>query len=308
LGIRQSWFFCCQRVSGGWITLDKWRARGPKIPDYAISRFSRIYVVLVPALIVGYALDYAGMTWFNGAELYTNSIKYDVGSLSSSVELRLGLKAFIGNFLMLETVAVDSLGSNGPLRSLAYDRWYYCLFCLVVGGVLSKGWLRILMLLCVPVFIWALPTNLFLLGMIWLMGVATYFVVKNAKFAPKPIVGVIVSIVALIAAVLSQNPDNQHHPEWMWTSFARDCIVAVAFCFALLCFAHTDKRWFRSYFHQWAAGFSYSIYLFHFPAMLFLVAAANHLFGWPFLMPPSPRSRASYGFSCPPPPRRTVID
>jgi peptidoglycan/LPS O-acetylase OafA/YrhL len=210
--------------------------------------------------------------------------------LSSSVELRLGLKTFIGNFLMLETVAVESLGSNGPLWSLAYEWWYYCLFCLVVGGVLSKGWLRVLMLLCLPVFIWALPTNLFLLGVIWLMGIASYFVVKNAKFAPKPIVGVIVSIVALIAAALSQNPDNLHHPESMWASFARDCIVAAAFCFALLCFARADKRWFQSSFHQWAAGFSYSIYLFHFPTMLFFVAAANHLFGWPFLMPPSPRS------------------
>jgi peptidoglycan/LPS O-acetylase OafA/YrhL len=283
-------FFVVSGYLVGGITLDKWLARGPNIPDYAISRFSRIYVVLVPALIIGYALDYAGMTWFNGAELYTNSIKYDVGSLSSSVELRLGLKAFIGNVLMLETVAVESLGSNGPLWSLAYEWWYYCLFCLVVGGVLSKGWLRVLMLLCLPVFIWALPTNLFVLGVIWLMGIATYFAVKKAKFPPTPVVGLVVLIVALIAAVLSQNPDNLHHPESMWASFARDCIVALALCFALLCFARADGRWFQGSFHQWAAGFSYSICLFHFPMMLFLVAAANNLFGWPFLMPPSLRS------------------
>lgn len=280
-------FFVVSGYLVGGITLDKWLSRGPNIVDYAINRFSRIYVVLVPALVVGYLLDYAGMTWFNSAELYTNSIKYDVGSLSSSIALRLGLKTFVGNIFMLETVVVDSLGSNGPLWSLAFEWWYYCLFCLVVGGALLKGWLRILAVVTLPVFVWVLPASLFLWGTIWLMGIATYFIVKRAKSTPHPLIGVAVLIGSLIVAVWTQNPDNLHNPESMWVAFARDCVVAIAFCFALFCYGRAERGGPSSPLHHRAADFSYTMYLLHFPAMLFIVAAANHLSGWPFLMEPS---------------------
>jgi peptidoglycan/LPS O-acetylase OafA/YrhL len=40
-------------------------------------------------------------------------------------------------------------------------------------------------------------------------------------------------------------------------------------------------------FHKWAAGFSYTMYLVHFPIFLFLGAAANQFLGWPILSSPS---------------------
>jgi peptidoglycan/LPS O-acetylase OafA/YrhL len=185
---------------------------------------------------------------------------------------------------MLETVVVNSLGSNGPLWSLAFEWWYYCLFCLFVGGLLSRGWLRLVMLGVLPIFVWALPSSLFLWMLIWLMGIATYFIVKRARSTPNPIIGCAVLILVLIIAVLSQNPDNLHNPEPKWMAFSRDCVVALAFCFTLYCFGRAERGLMNSSFHHWAADFSYTMYLLHFPAMLFIVAAANHLFGWPFLM------------------------
>jgi peptidoglycan/LPS O-acetylase OafA/YrhL len=55
----------------------------------------------------------------------------------------LGFSTFVGNLLQLQTIVVSSLGSNGPLWSLANEWWYYVLFgfCMIVyrpGGMLTR--------------------------------------------------------------------------------------------------------------------------------------------------------------------------
>ena len=67
--------------------------------DYAIDRFARIWVPLVPALILSVAL---------GA--------HSEGTLT-----------WIGNLLGLQGVLVPTFGGNGPLWSLAYEIWFYVL-------------------------------------------------------------------------------------------------------------------------------------------------------------------------------------
>jgi peptidoglycan/LPS O-acetylase OafA/YrhL len=109
----------------GGTTLAKWRDRGVDLLGYSAARFSRIYIVLVPALALGYLLDTLGLRYFDA---YAHLGSLNIGSLDN-VEPRLGVKQLVGNFLMLQGTATEVLGSNGPLWSLAYEWWYYCLSC-----------------------------------------------------------------------------------------------------------------------------------------------------------------------------------
>jgi peptidoglycan/LPS O-acetylase OafA/YrhL len=44
--------------------------------DYSVQRFSRIYTVLIPALIVGYMLDWSGIAFFNASEIYNHPDRF----------------------------------------------------------------------------------------------------------------------------------------------------------------------------------------------------------------------------------------
>ncbi|WP_167395074.1 acyltransferase family protein [Variovorax boronicumulans] len=67
--------------------------------DYAIDRIARLWVPLVPALLLSAAL----------------------GARSE------GVLTWIGNLLGLQGVLVPMFGGNGPLWSLAYEIWFYVL-------------------------------------------------------------------------------------------------------------------------------------------------------------------------------------
>jgi peptidoglycan/LPS O-acetylase OafA/YrhL len=75
-----------------------------KTGDYAIDRATRIWVPLIPALV---------LTW--------------LANLAAGEHPSPG--SFLGNLAGLQTVATDVFGGNAPLWSLAFETWFY-----VLGG------------------------------------------------------------------------------------------------------------------------------------------------------------------------------
>ena len=278
-------FFVISGYLVGGITCNRWMKSGPDVMEYAISRFSRIYTVLVPALIVGYALDAAGMHWLDGNGLYSNVGAYPIGSLDA-VEVRLSPLVFIGNLLMMQTVHVTSLGSNGPLWSLAYEWWYYVVFCLVLMGALYRGRARIAAVVLLGALAIILPSAMFLWMVIWLLGTATFFLCKSGRLRPHPALAAAVFLATLVGTYQLEALHIVDRSRT--TSFLMDLAVAASYCLLLLSVARDDFRLPMERFHRWAAGFSYSMYLFHFPTMLLLVALANEYAGWTLLSPFSP--------------------
>ena len=97
--------------------------------DYLIHRFSRIYTVLIPALIVSFLIDRLGIQYFNGTGIYTHpDPSFYSNSFGTNMAKHLSFNVFVGNLMQLQTIIVSSLGSNGPLWSLANEWWYYVLF------------------------------------------------------------------------------------------------------------------------------------------------------------------------------------
>lgn len=275
-------FFVISGYLVGGITFNRWMKSGPDVLDYAISRFSRIYTVLIPALILGCAMDAAGLHWLDGNHLYSNVGSYPIGSLDA-VEVRLSPLVFLGNLLMMQTVHVTSLGSNGPLWSLAYEWWYYVIFCLVAAGALYRGWTLIVSGVLLGALVLVLPSAMFLWMLIWLLGTATFFLCKSARIRVHPALGAAVFVATLGWVHHLETSQMIGQPRTM--SFLLDLAVAVSYCVLLVSFARDTHQLPMERFHRWAAGFSYSMYLFHFPAMLLLVALANTFAGWALLSP-----------------------
>jgi peptidoglycan/LPS O-acetylase OafA/YrhL len=250
-------FFVVSGYLVGGSTLAKWKSRGVDLVGYSVARFSRIYIVLVPTLLFGLTLDSIGLSRF---DIYSHLGALHIGSLNDIVP-RISVRAFIGNALMLQGTASDVLGSNGPLWSLAYEWWYYCLFAMIAGGLFLEGGRRYLAWACaVPLLaiLAVLNPKLLIWGLLWLVGVAAYFV----RIRVPPLLAALAFLVSLI--VWQALPYGSIGQE-----LARDSIVALGFCAILL----SNVRVPFPKLHERMAGFSYSLYLVHFPAMLFLTAS-----------------------------------
>lgn len=260
-------FFVISGFLVGGMTLERWRAQPPDPGAYFIARFSRIYTVLIPALIVGWLFDTAGALWFEPSRLYANALtEYKINSLPDHVLIRTDWLTFSGNLLNLQGVAVPTLGSNGPLWSLANEWWYYCLFAFVAMALKSRVHRTGFALASLAIAA-LLPTQMLIWGAIWAMGLGTHAWIRaNVKKPSCPIAAV------LFLAAMAWT--RLHHAQsGMALEFLADAVVAATFCLLLASLSTMRRPLPWAKFHHWAAEFSFSTYLFHFPAMVFAAAA-----------------------------------
>jgi peptidoglycan/LPS O-acetylase OafA/YrhL len=254
--------------------------------DFMIHRFSRIYIVFIPALLAGHLLDNAGLAYFNDSGLYTHTTQYNFNRIFASVS---SWDILLANMLMLQHVTVPALGTNGPLWSLAYEWWYYCAFFCAVGAISAANGRRTraayaCLLLMMGLL---LPAKIVLWFLIWLLGMSIGIsplrhVRINAWFAYAVFFGI------LAWSRVDHATTTAHG---MHVTFFRDFAVAVG-CFVL--FTALMQRsseilrpgW-MARLHRMLAEFSYTTYLVHFPFMVFAVACINSLFGMPFDQQPT---------------------
>lgn len=142
---------------------------------YILRRMSRLWMVLLPALVLTLAFDSLGRHWFPSG--YDGGFQglYNSGpTLSAPTDLR--ATTFLGNALFLQTISVPRLGTNGPLWSLANEFWYYVLFPLICGIWFLRAWtVRLLYALLAGTLLWWLPAAFVWGGVIWVFGVAAFW-------------------------------------------------------------------------------------------------------------------------------------
>lgn len=103
---------------------------------YLISRSSRLYVVLIPALLLGLILDRTGMA-LRGGGIYAGQLHNHV--IEFSVAQRSNWLTLVGNALFLQEILVKPFGSNAALWSLSYEFWYYIIFPLLFFAIISRN-------------------------------------------------------------------------------------------------------------------------------------------------------------------------
>lgn len=146
-------------------------------PRFTLARLSRLWMVLLPALLFTALVDQYLMRFAPGI---LDGIRSDDWNSGPSPEKPWSnsLSTLVGNCLFLQTITVPVFGTNSPLWSLANEFWYYFIFPL---GMLAMGLLgersRLRSSLAVGSLVGLgllLPLEMWSGFAIWLMGVVVW--------------------------------------------------------------------------------------------------------------------------------------
>ncbi len=153
---------------------------------YLLRRLTRLWIVIVPTLLLTLLLDSIGLELTKGVgydgryyDLYASGPQGSAGVDHSAF-------AFFCNLAFLQTIYTPTFGSNGPMWSLANEFWYYILFPLVawLGLARVSAIARIIGLSVVLALLSSLPTVLLEGGAIWVAGAAAAWCSRSQALQP----------------------------------------------------------------------------------------------------------------------------
>jgi peptidoglycan/LPS O-acetylase OafA/YrhL len=273
-------FFVISGFLVGGAVLRLARGTRPFLRDYMIDRVSRIYVVFVPALALGFLVDAAGRHLFAGTGLYENPAWRD-----AFAPIRL-----LGALAQLQSIWIGQIGANTPLWSLACEFWYYVVFPLLLAPLFRfySPAARAVSFLCgvILLIFFSIPESYFLRGFgIWILG-------AFARQAPRPLIGSKWLALAIFLATASairlavRGPVLETYPQ---LETLADAATAATFANLLLTLRFSTGDGFafcRLPFNHALSDFSYSLYAIHGPLAIFLLAGARFELGMGWLESP----------------------
>jgi len=243
--------------------------------SYATARAVRLYLVLLPGLVLTCLLDVVGINLFGDVASYSGSPAGYAHDFFN-VPARLTASVFLGNTVFLQTILVPPFGSNDALWSLANEFWYYCLFPLawVAMFVPAPLWRRLaygILAITLLVFVGQPIATYFLL---WLIGAAI------ALLPLCPPIQRHRALMTTIAAGALGLALGLAHARGIKASlgmdlFAADFIVALACGGLLYVLLHDRKPLSRGLYALVAerlAGQSFTLYVVHLPILMFIRA------------------------------------
>ena len=225
---------------------------GQKVFDYGVDRITRIYVVLIPALIIGFVLDQILLQLHAGAEF-------------DYVGQRTSWLIFLANLFGLQTVLAPTFGSNGPLWSLACELWYYFMFPVFLVMLFGSSPRR--RLIAAAVFVAALffiSEDILHYGTIWCLGLVCWL--PKRRLVPQWLAWTI--LVGFLATA---------NNEALWANgWGFPHIVGTAVSVGLIINSHRHDRAPRKAkaysISNFFAKFTYSLYLYHYPPLMIILA------------------------------------
>jgi peptidoglycan/LPS O-acetylase OafA/YrhL len=235
--------------------------------SYLFKRITRLWVVLIPALAFGIALDVLGMHLFGSAtSIYAGPSPTFV---PDDLPARLGWKVIAANAAFLQGILAPTAGTNNSLWSLAYEWWYYLQFPLLFLAFSKtvRPTLRVLYLALVVGSAFFVGKEIVIYFPTWLLGaaVAAFPVTKISKRFAIPLLTFSISCLFLV--------------KWLDLSkYGAAWGVAIAFSLILFCAVRQKGRC-NNVVYRRTAGFfsdiSYTLYLIHLPLAIFICAIVD---------------------------------
>jgi peptidoglycan/LPS O-acetylase OafA/YrhL len=238
---------------------------------YLFQRMTRLWIVLLPALIFGGILDHLGMRYLslNGG-IY--SAPPGQGMVVSNLAELSTWKVMAGNFFFLQKIRVPTFGTNAALWSLANEFWYYMLFpllLLIVVGRTPKLQRFAYALLAAGIF-YLIGPKISYSFLVWLLG---FFVSIMALKIPasmrRPATACALFIFLAVITIIRL----RHVGSAMAAT-----LIGISFAVYLYTIAHARQPVKSLIYQTLATGFSrfsYTLYLAHLPLLVFLVAILN---------------------------------
>jgi peptidoglycan/LPS O-acetylase OafA/YrhL len=118
-------------LSGYWVggsVINALRRGTFNVAAYSSARLVRLWLVLLPTLVLTFGLDSVGRVLHGGSDVYSGSAEYHSLLPADGIATHTSWSAALGNATFLQDVYVPTFGSNSPLWSLAAEFWYYLAF------------------------------------------------------------------------------------------------------------------------------------------------------------------------------------
>lgn len=227
---------------------------------YLGDRLTRLWVVLLPALVLTVALDTLGMH-IVGGPFYSGTEGNWI--IRESVESRLSVPIFFCNAAFLQTVKCTTLGSNGSLWSLANEFWYYIWFPAIFCAFRTKRNFTGLVCLIISIATMTMFSGLLEGFVYWIIGVLASVIesrISTRKSILPPLAG---GAIFLLFIIVGRGRSFNH------------TLVAIGFFCLLLGILLTEFKIHNLFISRIAtvgSNFSYSLYLIHTPLALLLTA------------------------------------
>lgn len=243
------------------------------LKTYLFDRFTRLYSVVVPALILTFICDAIGRYFFH------SSLYNEVQATNHQ-----GIRYILNLGFLQESWHLSSRpGTNAPFWSLAYEFWFYMLFgaLIYIKSFKYKAISIITILLLTGYKIW-------ILFPCWLIGVTTYLIMKK-NIINRNLGMFLFFITALLLIALLSNMitipfpimfEKGQAPLFYSANFLHDYTLAVILAVSLIGFnawnphALTKNTITRKI--KPIANCTFSVYLMHFPLLVFAGAVLLH--------------------------------
>lgn len=252
-------FFVLSGLFVGGAVINRWHDFNAM--EYAINRVVRLWVVLVPSLVLTYVVDGYAMAMAPDVLFGADSAVLSSGPTG---HYSVSLQTLIQNLLFLQTITGPVFGSNDPLWSLSNEFWYYVFFPILVylywapAGLLLK--LPLSLLLCVVFWMQAdkLPGLL-----VWVMG-AVVVRLPSESIAMRSKLWVVLVVAAFGGALISSKLQIFGYALSMVLLGASSALLIKTILLV------RDLSGYVARFAHWLSNISFSLYLLHFPLVMLL--------------------------------------
>lgn len=239
---------------------------------YLLRRLTRLWIVVIPTLLLTFLLDKGGILLTGGAGYDGRYYDVFLSGPHKPIGTDLSLPAFLGNVAFLQTIAVPIFGSNGPMWSLANEFWYYIIFPMAAWlACVSMATLkRLALFIGLLALVLLLPASILRDGLIWIAGAAAAWCANRPELTfffkrhSTRFVAIIFFFLALVAS--KARPDVIGD---LWLGLA----VAAALPALALSPSIGGRRFAFAAFA--ASEISYSLYLTHFPLLTFIILSTS---------------------------------
>ena len=265
-------FFVMSGFLVGGYVLARLNTPNPFLRDYFIHRVVRIYMVVIPAIVLTFLFDAIGRMIFPP----------DYGGYPI-FEAHYEPRFILTNLLNLQGVIAPHYGSNGPLWSVGYEFWYYITFPLLLAPLISsvekrraRSYAALAAFFCVIISlrqIWfPFGFALWALGALITLSDRPFISSARRAFGLFLLTGFILGLAINKDVVLA-------HP---WTQYVADTGTAIAFANLILTMRFAgpiDWRLLDWPGHKTLADFSFTLYAIHNPTLMLLRSTTTAVLG-----------------------------
>ena len=260
--------------------------------SFLLNRFTRIYIVLVPALLLTLLWDNVGMHLFGAdTNIYASKGNAPHGEFMD-VRVTGGVGTLLGNLVHLQMIFTKPFGSNSPLWSLSLEWWMYILFALFLRAAAGRDGTdrlpivrRLLLAVAGFAILGLAGKQLTLYFGVWLLGALVariwhHIRLDNVWLRRAAITGMggLFAMTLLIARLGKLG--NQKVEDLVLGAGTAAFVLALLTAGASQTADASAKKSFYARTATWLASYSYTLYLVHFPPLVFLHAWKFQVTRW----------------------------